>query len=71
MPADLGVRMRTLSNDLQRARVNLASGRLKPEHYGLLARELETRMKALEAEIHSRVLEHARTPKAWSGPRLN
>lgn len=67
VPPDLDARLKSLSNDLQRARVNLATGKLHPEHYEVLARALQIRLEALEAEVHTRMLASARAGRvaAW------
>ena len=71
VPADLDVRMKSLSHDLQRARVDLATGRLPPERYDPVARDLLGRLEDLEAEAHARVLAHARLGRRSLGPSAN
>ena len=54
-PADLGFRLRTLQHDLQRAKVNLATGKLAPDQYAFMARMLQGRLDAIEAEVVHRM----------------
>ena len=54
-PSDIGFRMRTLRHDLARAKVNLATGKLAPDQYRFLARMLEGRLEAIEAEVVHRM----------------
>ena len=54
-PPDLGIQIRSLATDLQRARVNLATGKLHPEQYAFLARVLEGRLETVEAEVQRRL----------------
>lgn len=66
-PPDLQGRLRSLSTDIQRARVNLATGKLKVEQYEALAGLLDKRLRELEAEVHARILQQARACRtaAW------
>lgn len=48
---DLGVRMRTLAHDMERARQGVLSGRIQPQYHAFLARMLEGRLEAIEAEV--------------------
>ena len=60
VPAALQERVRTLTHDIQRAKLNLAEGRLKPDQYGALSRILDARMRDLEADVHALLLHDAR-----------
>lgn len=63
VPPDLESRIRTLTHDLRRARLNLASGHLKPDQYAALANVLDGRLRDIEAEINFRLLNEARTAR--------
>lgn len=68
IPPELQTQIRVLSHDLQRAKINLASGRLKPEVYATLSQTLDARLRALEAQVQARLLEEARmgrAPMSW------
>lgn len=60
-PAEIETKVRTLSHDLQRARLDFAAGRLPPERFTALSEALEGRLRALEAEVHARILERVRS----------
>jgi hypothetical protein len=66
IPAYLRQQVQTLAHDLVRARQNLASGRLKPEHYAVLSKELDQRIVRLEGLVKGR-LEAERV--GWRPPK--
>ena len=55
IPAYLRQQVQILAHDLVRARLNLASGRLKPEHYAVLSKELDQRIVRLEGLVKGRL----------------
>jgi hypothetical protein len=55
IPPYLRQQVQTLAHDLVRARQNLQSGRLKPEHFAPLERELNARILRLEALVKGRL----------------
>jgi hypothetical protein len=59
VPATLHDRVKALSHDLQRARVDLAMGKLPPGDYARVTGDLESRLRHLEAEVHARMLHAA------------
>lgn len=59
VPATLTDRVKALSHDLQRARVDLATGKLGADDYARLTGDLERRLRHLEAEVHARLLHDA------------
>ena len=59
VPATLHDRVRALSHDLQRARVDLAVGRLRPDDYARVTGDLEARLRSLEGEVHAQMLHDA------------
>ena len=73
-PPDLGpisARVKVLSHDLVRARENLATGKIHPEHYTQLSKILEKRLRELEVEAHTRMLAEVKHGNvAWRPPRL-
>ena len=71
IPPDLQARMRALSNDLQRAKRNLETGKLRPDHYPALQRVLDARLRDIEAEVEFRLLNETRMgrPAPWQVKR--
>ena len=53
--ADLVARMRILAHDMERARQGVVAGKIQPQYYGFLARMLEGRLEAIEAEVLHKV----------------
>ena len=59
VPATLSDRVKALSHDLQRARVDLAMGKLGADDYSRVSGDLEARLRNLEVEVHTRMLHQA------------
>lgn len=59
IPPALQARLRVMQHDLFKVRENLAVGRVKPDEFATLERLLDARLKLLEAEVHTRLLEEA------------
>ena len=66
IPPYLRQQVQTLAHDLVKARQNLQSGRLKPEHFAPLERELNARLIRLEGLVKGR-LDAERA--GWRPPR--
>ena len=67
IPPQVQGRLRSLSHDLQRARENMANGKLRPDHYQALQKVLDGRLRELEATVEFHLLNEARTGKPGAG----
>lgn len=62
LPPELAARLQRLTHDRQRARIDLAMGRLPPRAYTAVARRLDARLRDLEAERLAHMMRAARWP---------
>lgn len=64
IPPQILHRMRVMQHDLFKVKENLAIGRVRPEDHASLERVLAARIELLEAEVHARLLDEARSRNA-------
>ena len=64
IPPALQQQLRVMQHDLHKVRENLAIGRISPQQFTDLERVLDARLKLLEAEVHTRLLDEARRTNA-------
>lgn len=60
IPAKLAMELRIMRHDLKALRAQVAAGRVRPEHYGMIERVMASRLELLEAAVQARLLEEAK-----------